>query len=83
MIWDAMTGQLIDSLKTTGVRVGRGVQPRRPDDRLDLHRDGERGQGRHDLGRDDPPVDPDHPPPERLQALDLQPRRHPSRRDRR
>ena len=56
-------------------RVGGGVQPRRPVDRLGLPRRGKRGHGRHDLGRDDPRVDPDREPPERTEALDLQSRR--------
>ena len=59
MIWDAMTGQLIDSLKTSG--DGWGVEFS-PDGRMIastcLGEDSE-DKADHDLGRDDPPVDPD------------------------
>ena len=82
MIWDAMTGQLIDSAQDDGRVNGWSVEFS-PDGRtiaVPAAREENERYGRHDLGRDDPPVDPDDSPPERVQALDLQPRRHPSRR---
>ena len=83
MIWDAMTGQLIDSLQTTGDGWGVAFSPdgrliastclgRRASDKAVMIWDATT----HQLIRT-------MTPPARIQALDLQSRRHTPRRDRR